>query len=247
MLECGLDQAAGLRQMMAPPALEVLAFPVVTPSRARWVARLAHALRGLGGRPLVLDAGRGTVAAAFGLRLRHELIDLLEGGLDFDAVAQATEDGVYVLRADRGVEAFVASGAPAAQLLASFGRLSHGFDQLLLAMPARELACLAGPQASVPIIGLDGEDDGLIRAYALVKQLAEGFGYRRFCCVLHGAREEEPARAEFIRLAAAAERFLKVQIALAGWLPPPGHHDDGAPQRVAQALVETAAGQVQLH
>lgn len=247
MLDCGLDQAAGLRGMMAPPPLGVLAFPMASAGRDGWIAQLAHALRGAGARPLVLDAGRGAVASRFGLRLRHELIDLLEGGHDFEAVAQATHDGVYVLRGDRGVEAFVASGAPAGRLLGAFGRLSHGFDSLLLAMPARELACLAGPGGSVPVVGLDGGPGGLVRAYALVKQLAQEFGYRRFSCVLHGACEHAAVQREFGRLAAAAERFLRVEVALAGWLPPPGHPDRTAPLHLAQALLQGVAHPLPLH
>ena len=242
-----MDQAAGLRQMMMAPPIGVLAFPMATPSREAWIAPLAHALRGFGGRPLVLDAGRGTVASAFGLRLRHELIDLLEGAQDFDTVARATDDGVYVLRAARGVEAFVASGAPAARLLGSFGRLSHGFDHLMLAMPANELACLAGPAASVPVVGLDGGAGGLLRSYGLVKQLAQGFGYRRFTCVLHGACEQGAAQREYGRLAAAAEYFLDVEVTLAGRLPPPGDPDRLSPMRLADALLQTAAQAPTLH
>lgn len=240
MVESGMDQAAGLRRMMNASAPGVLAVPMCASGRGLWIAQLAHALRSLGTRPLVLDAGRGRVASALGLRLRHELIDLLEGAREFDAVAQATPDGVYALRAERGVEAFVASGAPAARLLGSFARLAHGFDQLLLAMPASELACLARPCSSVPVVGLDGGPRGLMRGYALIKQLAQGFGYRRFTCVVHGTAEAGPGRRQYGRLAGAAERFLQVEVALAGWLPPPRHPDCTAPLRLAEALLQTA-------
>ena len=103
MLERGLDQAEGLRQMMSRPALGVLTFPLPADAQAGWIAQLAHALRALGRRPVVLDAARGAVASACGLRPRHDLIDLLEGRRGFDAVAQVTRGGVYVLRAERGV------------------------------------------------------------------------------------------------------------------------------------------------
>jgi MinD-like ATPase involved in chromosome partitioning or flagellar assembly len=240
VLDHGLDQAAGLRQMMPRPSLGLLAFPLLADGPARWIAQLAHALRALGRRPVVLDAARGAVASAFGLRLRHELIDLLHGEQDFDAVAQATPDGVYVLRADRGVEAFVSGGAPAMQLLGSFARLSHGFDELLLAMPAGELACLAGCEDSVPVVGLDPSPYGTMRGYALIKQLAEGFGYRRFTCVMHDVHDEALARREYTRLAAAAGRFLQADVALAGWLPSSARACPAALARVARTLLETA-------
>jgi MinD-like ATPase involved in chromosome partitioning or flagellar assembly len=249
VLEQGLDQAEGLRQMMMTPraSLGLLAFPLAPNEDEHWIAQLAHALRALGRRPLVLDAARGSLASAFGLRPRHELIDLLEGRQDFDAVAQATRDGVYVLRADRGVEAFVAGGAPAMRLLGSFANLSHGFDELLLAMPAAELACLAGCEDSVPVVGLDPSPYGTMRSYALIKKLAEGFGYRRFTCVIHNVRDESPAHREYTRLAAAARRFLRADVALAGWLPPSARTCPAALARVARVLLETAVIPMSLH
>jgi flagellar biosynthesis protein FlhG len=248
VLEQGLDQAAGLRQMMLPRAsLGLLAFPLAASGDEHWIAQIAHALRALGRRPLVLDAARGSLASALGLRPRHELIDLLEGKQEFDAVAQATRDGVYVLRADRGVEAFVAGGAPAMRLLGSFANLSHGFDELLLVMPAAELACLAGCEDSVPVVGLDPSPYGTMSTYALIKKLAEGFGYRRFTCVMHDVRDEAPARREYTRLAAAAARFLQADVGLAGSLPPGARSCPAALARVARVLLETAAVPPSLH
>jgi MinD-like ATPase involved in chromosome partitioning or flagellar assembly len=240
VLDHGFDQAEGLRQLMPRPSLGLLAFPLRADGDARWIAQLAHALRALGRRPVVLDAARGAVASAFGLRPRHELIDLLEGRQDFDAVAQATADGVYVLRADRGVEAFVAGGAPATELLGSFARLSHGFDELMLVMPAGELACLAGCKDSVPVVGLGPTADGTMRSYALIKQLAEGFGYQRFSCVMHDVRDPAQASREYTRLAAAAGRFLHAEVALAGSVPASVRACPAALARVARTLLETA-------
>lgn len=227
---------------MAGPALNLLPVPLVPASDKRWIARVAHGLRALGRRPVVLDAGGGQLATAFGLRLRHDLLDLLEGERDFDAVAQATTDGIHVLRADRGVEAYVSSGAPAAQLLGAFGRLSHGFDDLVLAMPAGELACLADPEATVPLVGLEPTPNGRVQAYALVKQLAQGFGYRRFACVVLDVADQHGAAGEQARLAAAAERFLQVEVALAGWLPArgPSHLLAAALERLVQPLQAAA-------
>lgn len=240
MLERGLDQAAGLRQMMAPPELNLLAFPLAANDDARWVASLARGLRGLGRHPVAVDAAGGVLAGAFGLRLRHDLLDLLEGTRDFDGVAQKTAQGVHVLRADRGVEAFVASGAPSARLMAGFARLSHGFDDLLLAMPASELACLAGPDTTAPVVGLDPTPQGVVQAYGLLKQLAEGFGYRRFACVVRGVDREADAVTEHARLAATAGRFLQSEVALAGWLPAGGATSTAGLARLARALLPEA-------
>jgi len=240
VLEHGHDQAAGLRRLVQAAPLALLAFPL-DGSPGTWIAQLAHALRALGRKPVVLDAGRGALAAAFGLNLRHDLLDLLRGERDFDTVARPTADGVVVLRGDRGVDAFVASGAPAQQLLGGFARLSQGFDELLLAMPASELACLAAPGRSVPVVGLEASTAGRVDSYALVKHMAGGFGYRRFACVVRGAPDAQAAQAEHARLAAAARRFLDVEITLAGWLPGAQAGREHALARTAQTLLTTAA------
>lgn len=240
MLENGNDQAAGLRRLMASAPLALLAFPL-GPGPGTWIAQLAHALRALGRKPVVLDASRGTVAAAFGLKLRHELLDLLQGERDFDGVAQSTADGVYVLRGDKGLDAFVASGAPAQQLLGGFARLAQGFDELLLAMPPGEIACLAAPGRSVPVVGLEASPAGRVDSYALVKHMATGFGYRRYACVVRGAHDADHARAEHARLAQAARDFLGADVQLAGWLPAGATGRREALARTADTLLRTAA------
>ena len=163
MLDQGLDQAAGLRGWLpAQPSLALRALALLPQQSALWVAQLAQGLREIGRQPVVVDAARGAVTGAFGLRPRGDLIDLLEGRARFDAVAQESRESIHVLRADRGIEAFVASGAPARDLLAGFAALSHGFDDLLLAMPGAELACLADPADSVPLMAIEADARGVV-------------------------------------------------------------------------------------
>jgi len=215
------DQAAGLRRMLATPAMSLMAFPVGEGDGAGWIARLSRALCGIGLRPVVVDATRGgLVARALNLKPRHELIDMLLGDCDFETAALRSPGGAWVLRAERGVEAFVASGAPAQQLFSGFMKLSHGFDTLLLAMPPDELASMASPARAVPVVALDDGVQGLVRAYGVVKQLAAGFGYSRFAVVDCAACAPEAARpaARGQGLVDTARSFLNVEVSLAGSL-----------------------------
>jgi flagellar biosynthesis protein FlhG len=247
VLDRGNDQAAGLRRMVGAPSLSLMAFPVA-PEAGVWIAQLAHTLRAMGARPVVIDAGRGgAVTRALGLNPRHELMDLLNGAAGFEAVAQVTPDGVWGLRAERGLEAFAASGAPSRQLFSGFARLSQGFDAVLLAMPAGELACLASPAQAVPVIVLEGGDSGLVRAYATLKELAAGFGYTRFALVTRGSGGAAQARLAHARLAAAAQAFLNAEVSLAGWLPEPGGDAQAQLADLAQTLLHTAATPLDLH
>ncbi|TFZ08364.1 MinD/ParA family ATP-binding protein [Ramlibacter humi] len=239
MLEGG-DQAAGLRRAGRIAPLQLLAFPLGE-GPAGWVAQLARALRSLGRRPVVLDAARGAVAGALGLKpTRHDLLHLLRGEREFDAVAQPTADGIYVLRGDRGLEAFAASGSAAAPLLDAFSRVSPKFDELLLAMPAAELACIASPARTVPVLVLDTSGASRMQAYAQAKQL-HGHGFRRFACVVRGAEDNADAQRAHAGLAAAAAAFLGADVAMAGWLPRAPQAPQAALARTADTLLRTAA------
>jgi hypothetical protein len=244
VLDRGLDQAAGLRRLMASaqPQLNLMAFPTTEGAGDQWIVRLARGLTALGSRPIVLDAGRGRLTQAFGLKPRHDLLDLLQGALEFGEVAQEAAGGVWVMRAERGVEAFVASGAPPEQLFTGFARLSHRFDSILLAMPAHEIACLANPAQAMPVIPLEAGEQGMTRAYALLKELAMGFGYGRFALVLQGSHDE----AAHQRLAGVAREFLDAEVVLAGRLPALGA-TQAADGELARNLLDTAALPLQLH
>ena len=246
MLDQGHDQAAGLRRLLGEQRLNLMAFPVDEDSDEAWIAQLARALRGLGARPVVMDASRGRVLRAFGLRARYELLDLLQGQRRFDAVAESTHDGIYVMRAEQGLEAFVASGVPSQQLFAGFARLSHGFDSLLLAMPPHELACLASPAQAVPVIAMDSTDAGLTRAYGTVKQLASRYGYQRFAAVVRERVGGATAQGAHARLATVARSFLDAEVRLAGALPASGPRGAGLAE-LAQRLLDTAATPLTLH
>jgi len=253
MLDAGIDQAAGLRQRMGAAAqphagtleataasgLGVMYFPSQGKGTDLWVARLAQGLRAHGARPVVLDAaGGGMLARAMGAAVRLDMLAMLEGRAEFDEVSRKTRGGVHVLRADGGVEAFAATGAPPGQLFRGFGHLSHGFDTVLLVMPAGELACLATPASSVPIIAMHGGSQGLMRAYGLVKQLAAGFGYRRFAVVACTANARQAHDAHG-RLSGAARAFLDVDTTLAGTLPDAGIEPHGAGAARLRELVAT--------
>ncbi len=256
MFEPGFDQASGLRRMVAPHAggeLGLMAFPLAPDMPAQWIARLAHALRALGARPVVIDAGRdAALSHALGLNPAFDLLDWLHGAASFDAVAGVTPDGVHVLRAEQGIEAFVASGAPARQLFGALAQLTHGFDVAILAMPAGELACMADPLCAVPVLPLEHGEQGLVRTYSTLKQLAQGFGYHRFALV--GCDDDSPAHQngqrdlrDHHRIAGIARTYLNAEVSLAGSLPVDGGGAPAGLARLAGTLISTAATPCSLH
>jgi flagellar biosynthesis protein FlhG len=247
MLDRGCDQAEGLRRLMAPQTFNLMALPVSAATDDGWIPLLAHALRMLGARPIVLDGSRGRLARAFGVQPRYELLDLLEGSRSFDAVAHSTPDGVYLIRADRGLDAFVATGADCSALARGFARMPQAFDVFLLALPAGELASLAAPSNTVPVIALDGSDAGLARGYQVIKELSSRFGYRRFATVVREERGAVRARSIHARLMTVARGFLDVEVAFAGGLACNTTPADEAMAELASNLLRTVATPLTLH
>lgn len=235
-------------------SMNVMSFPGESRDKGAqdWVADIARSLRTMGHRPVVVDGGSGDVSTALGVLARRDLIELLRGEQTFDEVAQVTSEGVHVIRARQGIDAFVASGAPGRELLNGFARLSHAFDVLLLVMPTSELACLAGPRDTVPVIGFTAGGADIANAYLIVKNLCLSFGYSQFSLVVHGAKSHQQAVLEHSRFAMAARAFLSVDISLVGWTPPRsaragGRVDDLALQRVADALLRSSFASPSLH
>ncbi|MDZ4145132.1 MAG: hypothetical protein U1D29_11500 [Burkholderiales bacterium] len=254
MLDSGRDQAAGLRRLMRGTTMSVVSFPGNPKDKDThgWVADIARSLRAMGRRPIVVDGGSGDVSRALGVTTRRDLIELLRGDETFDDVAQVSDDGVYVIRAGQGIDAFVASGAPGRDLLDGFARLSHAFDVLLLVMPTSELACLAGPRDTVPVIGFSAGGSDIANAYLIVKNLCLSFGYSRFSLVVHDAPSHQQAVLEHSRFAMAARAFLNVEISLVGWTPlrsanAADHLCDMALRRVADALLRSCVAASSLH
>jgi len=237
MLDAGHHQAAGLARALAPRTPNLLAFPLADGQPVHWIARIAQGLRACGRKPLLLDAYGGLVAFSLGSRPQHDLIELLRGERDFDEVALCTPDGVWVLRGERGIDAFAQSGEPPSRLLSAFANLSQGFDDVLLAMPAGEIASMAPPQLVVPVIGLDAGSTSLVACYGQVKQLATEFGFRRFACVIHGEPSVTQAAEQCGRLADTLSDFLGVDLRFGAWLAPDGANAE-ALAIAAEALLQ---------
>jgi flagellar biosynthesis protein FlhG len=247
MLDHGLDQAEGLRRLMAPQTFSLMALPLGPDAHEGWIPPLARALRGLGARLIVLDGSRGRLARAFGLQPRYELLDLLDGGRSFEAVAQCTREGVYLLRADRGLDAFVATGADFGQLARGFAQLPQGFDAFLVVLPAAELASLAAPLQTVPVVCVDSSDAGLTRGYQMIKQLSSRFGYRRFAAVVREMHAGPGARGAHARLMTVARGFLDVDVSFAGGICSDATGGEAGMAELAHYLLHTVSTPLTLH
>ena len=145
MLDVASDQATGLRKMFeAPPGLAVLPLAAVRRDAGfhSLVANIAAGNARLGRRVLVIDTAARGVAHLLGLRTPYDLSDLLSGERDFhDVVVQAAE-GLHVLKAQKGIPAFVEMSGDPAELFLAFRRQEEPFDVVIIAGHVREISAM---------------------------------------------------------------------------------------------------------
>jgi len=218
------DQAAGLRRMLSRSTTRVL--PLVSalerPAQAELAIHLAAALAQLGSRVVVLDASRGAVATALGLRPRFELLQLLQGEKTFDEVVLDGPDGFRVMPAARGIEAMQdADDAGWSELFGAFAALSAPPDLVLLnsARGDTHAACRAARGTHELVLALETGADAVTAAYALMKSATREQGQRRFRLVFTGAPDGFDTAPLAERMNDVARRFLGADLRVGGVVP----------------------------
>lgn len=218
MLESARDQATGLREMFEPPpGLAVL--PMAATRRGvglhSLVTNIAAAVARQGPRAIVIDADAKGVADVLGLRMPHDLADLLSGERSIHDVAVQTAEGYSVLNARKGLPEFVQMSGDAAQLFAGFRRLDTPFDFAILAGPAHEIAAMTRDRDDL-IMVTSPEGDALTATYAEIKRAHADHAQTAFRVVVNRADDEREGAAAFKRLADAARRFLGISVEYGG-------------------------------
>jgi MinD-like ATPase involved in chromosome partitioning or flagellar assembly len=221
------DQAAGLRRLFGAREEPVsIAFAGARgASRAGVVAALARALAGAGKEVLVLDenAGAQSVATAFGLPTRYDLLQAVHGDVPLAGVALQADAAIRLVPAARAAREAGRLDAIARRALARcLHRLQEGADVVLVDTAGRdeEASPLVGaPQRVVIVAGANG--GAITEAYAHVKRLAQA-GCRSFQVVVSRAVGPEEGETVFCNMREVARRHLGVALELLGCAPARG-------------------------
>ena len=218
-----IDQAAGLRALMQPalPRLVVSVAAHEAALRHDGFMQLARAGAQLGHELLLLDGSRGELAQLLKLRIRYELIHLLEGEKRFDEVAQELphQEGLRYLPAQRGLRALAEVQGGMRNLLQGFAQLqrapdfvvAHGGPDLIPTLV--ELAVVEGNM----IWRVTPRPEVITATYAQLKIVARKYPTLRHRVWLHGVLDSEDADHAFANLAEAAQRFLGVELQYLGF------------------------------
>ena len=218
MTEVVLDQAAGLRRLLAHSALRTIAIGSGSPAAGRSViaANLAVALARQGRGVVVLDCAPARGSAGWLLASQPPADLMAVGARDLRATLAEGVGGVRVARAPAlGVaRSFESASGHLAQVLET---LREDVDMLLVDAPpgdlvwgaaAGELILLAGPGAQA-----------MTESYRLIKRLHVDGGRRRMHILANRMQSASHADKIFGNLSATSKRFLNLPLEFLGCIP----------------------------
>jgi flagellar biosynthesis protein FlhG len=249
--EAAGDQAAGLRRLFGTRASQVIAFVSGGEScgRTPLVVQTAAALAQAGQGVVIIDENPApnNVLAAFGVKPRHDLLDLARGLRSARQIMQAVAPSLRAIAAARCADELPRVDAVAAEYLDSGLRqiqqdaafvlidcaTGRGGRISLLARTARHVAVVVAAQSAA-----------ITHAYALIKVLARERGPDGFQVVITRARSDEEAQAIFDNLRRTAREHLGVRLDYLGACRQPrtDHLADALQSRLPLAARDAGGG-----
>jgi len=237
------EQAAGLRRVMAPRPVRVIA---VTSGKGgvgktNVSVNLATALAGAGKQVMLFDAdlGLANVDVMLGLHPTHNLSHVLDGERTLEEILVDAPGGFKVVPAASGVKRMLELGArEQAGLVQAFSELSVPLDVLLIDTAAglSDGVITFTRAAQEVIVVVCDEPASITDAYALIKVLSRDYGHERFRILANMARSIREGYELFGKIARVTDKYLNVSLDFLGSIP----HDELLRQAVQKqrAVVE---------
>lgn len=252
MPETTIDQAAGLRRMVKPEPVRVIA---VTGGKGgvgktNVSINLAVAMADLGKRVLVLDAdlGLANIDVVLGLHPEYDLSHVLRGERSLDEILIEGPSGIRVAPAASGVQQMAElSEAEHAGLIHAFSDVGADLDVLIVDTAAGisdSVVSFSRAAQEVVVVVCD-EPASITDAYALIKLLNREYGVDRFRILSNMARGAQEGRGIYNKMCRVTDRYLDVMLSFMGSIP----YDDNlrkavrAQKPVVQAFPRSRAAQ----
>ena len=220
------DQAEGLRRLLGRDQLRVIAVASGKPrvGQTNVVINLAHTLAAQGKSVLILDEGIGndSCAARLGLLTRCELAQVLNDQATLPQALLAYSSTLHVLPAREGLRRIGQFNSTAHERLRrSLSALPLQPDILLIDLAAdrRQFTLAATAAADEIVVVMNPEREASTLTYALIKQLSQEFGRRRFYLITAKTKDDSYAAVLSGNMLEAASRYLRVQIEGLGVIP----------------------------
>lgn len=220
------DQASGLRHMMRPSPVQVLAIASGKGGvgKTNVSVNLSVGLSGSGRQTMLFDAdlGLANVDVLLGLQPRVNLSHVLDGSHALQDVIVSGPSGLKIVPASSGVAGMAnLSTAEHAGVIQAFSDLTFALDTLVVDTAAGvsdDVVCFTRAAQEVIIVVCD-EPASITDAYALVKVMSRSGDSLRFHVLSNMAANEQDGRALYHKLARVCQRFLNVNLHYLGTVP----------------------------
>ncbi len=226
MVRAVVDQAEGLRRLLAKDALRIITIASATAGVGKTSAaiNLAVALARAGREVLVLDGSpqRGNVSDALGMNARFDLLDVINRKKTLEQVLMTGPEGISVLPAAHGIGHLAGLNRDEQdRLIGCFSKLPNPADVVLVDTATGSGKALPVNLAAQDVIlVLSKTSSSITGNYALIKTMSLQYAKRHFRILVNKARSEREARTLFLNMAQAARRYLSVSLDYIGFISP---------------------------
>ena len=226
MVNVQADQASGLRRMVDPHPIQVIA---VTGGKGgvgktNVSINMAVALSEIGKRVLVMDAdlGLANVDVILGLHPKYNLSHVMNGEVSLQDVIVEGPAGIQIVPGASGIKQMASlSEASHAGIINAFSDIGSDIDVLIIDTAAGispEVISFTRAAQELLVVVCD-EPASMTDAYALIKLLNTDYGVSRFRVLANMVNTPQEGRALYNKLVAVTDKYLDVMLAYTGAIP----------------------------
>ncbi|MCU7875872.1 MAG: MinD/ParA family protein, partial [Candidatus Thiodiazotropha sp. (ex Lucinoma borealis)] len=220
------DQATGLRRMVNPEPVRVIA---VTGGKGgvgktNISANMGVALAELGRRVILLDAdlGLANLDVVLGMHAERNLSHVMRGECSLEEVMVTGPKGLKVIPGASGIQ-HMAEMSPAenAGLIHAFSEVANDVDVLLIDTAAgiSDLVISFSRAAQEQIVVVCDEPASITDAYAIIKLLNREHGVSRFRILANMVKSVQEGRDLYNKMCRVTDQYLDVMLNYMGSIP----------------------------
>ena len=226
MADATTDQAAGLRRMVSPEPVRVIA---VTGGKGgvgktNVSVNLAVAMADAGKRVMLMDAdlGLANIDVILGLHPDYDLSHVISGERTLEEVVLQGPSGIRVVPGASGVQQMAElSEAEHAGLIRAFSEIGSDLDVLIVDTAAgiSDTVVSFSRAAQELIVVVCDEPASITDAYALIKLLNREYGVDRFRILANMTRSAQEGVDLYNKMCRVTDRYLDVMLTYMGSIP----------------------------
>lgn len=221
-----IDQAAGLRRMVKPQPVRVIA---VTSGKGgvgktNVSVNIGVSLASQGKDVMLMDAdlGLANVDVMLGLQPQYDLSHVLNGERTLDEVMCTGPQGLKIIPASSGIQAMAElSTVEHAGVISAFSDISCPPEVLIVDTAAGisdNVVTFSRAAQEVVVVVCD-EPASITDAYALIKLLNREYGIYRFRVIANMVQSAQDGRALYNKILRVTDRYLDVALDFMGIVP----------------------------